>query len=351
MKNKVLQDQVKTEGFLYEVAFVRVILIVLLLLYHCFAIYTGKWPSLKTVWLAQDVWSYKWIGNFFYSFFLECFVFISGYVFEFQIRKKRLIFIGTLKKKASRILLPSIIFSVLYFVLFMKYDGIGSFIWQVINGCGHLWFLPMLFWCFVIGYFIRKIDNDELVVGLLVLLSIISYFHIPLRLGYTFYYLLFFILGGVFFKHRLLFKELLSRQNILILWSLFVVAFIFFYSVRFISTESMVAVNDWRRYFINCGNNMIKLICSLLGTLALYFTGLYVTSKQTMPRWCITVGDYCFGVYIIQQFVIRFLYYYSELPFYVNKYVLPWVTFAMVLPLCLIIAMILKKLPGVNKII
>lgn len=340
-----------TDGFLYEVAFVRVILIVLLLLYHCFAIYTGKWPSLNTVWVAQDICSYKWIGYFFYSFFLECFVFISGYVFEFQMRKKNLSFVGVLKKKAYRILLPSIVFSILYYVLFLKYGGMGSFVWQVINGCGHLWFLPMLFWCFVFGFLIKKINNVELVVALLFLLSVVSYFHLPLRLSYSFYYLFYFILGGVFFKYRLTIRDVLNRQRIVIIWSLFFVIFIILYSVRFHSIENMDDIVGLQRVLINCGNNLIKITCSLLGTIALYFTSVYMMSNRAMPKWCVGVSEYCFGVYIIQQFIIRFIYYYTEIPFMINEFVLPWITFIAVLPLCLLMTMLLKKIPLLKELI
>lgn len=40
----------------------------------------------------------------------------------------------------------------------MFYDLQASWyniIWKLLNGCGHLWFLPMIFWCFVLVYLIE----------------------------------------------------------------------------------------------------------------------------------------------------------------------------------------------------
>ena len=44
-------------------------------------------------------------------------------------------------------------------------------------------------------------------------------------------------------------------------------------------------------------------------------------------------NDYSFGVYIYQQFILWYLYYYTQLPFIISQYFLPWlfliITFVM----------------------
>ena len=78
---------------------------------------------------------------------LESFVFISGYLVGYQvlIKKRELIIMN----KVTRLLVPSILFSLIYWLIF-NYNGIVSetFFYDLVNGVGHMWFLPMLFWCF-----------------------------------------------------------------------------------------------------------------------------------------------------------------------------------------------------------
>lgn len=64
---------------------------------------------------------YYWIASLSYSFMLETFVFISGYVFGYQVRTKfgnNVDFHNCVTKKAKRLLVPSIVFSAIYFIIF-----------------------------------------------------------------------------------------------------------------------------------------------------------------------------------------------------------------------------------------
>lgn len=69
---------VKEKKILEDVVFMRVVLIVLLVLYHSFAIFNGAWEKLADY---PDIPAYWWIATSSYAFMLEAFVFISGYVF------------------------------------------------------------------------------------------------------------------------------------------------------------------------------------------------------------------------------------------------------------------------------
>ena len=63
-----------------EVAFIRPILIFLLVIYHAFDIYAGGWIQPEGY---VDIPMYKDIAILSYSCMLETFVFISGYFFFF----------------------------------------------------------------------------------------------------------------------------------------------------------------------------------------------------------------------------------------------------------------------------
>lgn len=71
--------------WLNEVSFMRPILVLLLVSYHAFAPYCGAWLELEGI---KSVEAYKWIALFSKAFLLEGFIFISGYIFNFQLKSK-----------------------------------------------------------------------------------------------------------------------------------------------------------------------------------------------------------------------------------------------------------------------
>ena len=96
----------------------RPIIIVLLVFMHSFTMFTGgtTWPlpsGIHSVELYKDL---AWIA---YSFMLEAFVFISGYLFSSQMERVRVKFVTLIKKKLHRLYLPSLVFSVAYFAFFL----------------------------------------------------------------------------------------------------------------------------------------------------------------------------------------------------------------------------------------
>lgn len=102
---------------LYEVDVVRPILILLLVIYHSFAVYDGKWQQFEGY---SDNLVYRAISKVAYGGALEAFVFISGYVWGFQniSTNRKLFFGGFILHKAKRLLVPSILFSVIYLFFF-----------------------------------------------------------------------------------------------------------------------------------------------------------------------------------------------------------------------------------------
>lgn len=70
---------------LTNVAVIRPILIVLLVFYHAFAPYSGAWEPIEGF---PEIPAYWWLDWLSYAFMLEMFVFVSGYVFGYQVRTK-----------------------------------------------------------------------------------------------------------------------------------------------------------------------------------------------------------------------------------------------------------------------
>ena len=198
--------------WLNEVSFMRPILLVLLVSYHAFAPYTGTWAMPIG---CDDVELYRWLGYFSRAFRLEGFVFISGYIFTFQlISKNKFTDITQLaKSKFQRLLIPGILFSALYFLLFQKFTTVPYSLWKIINGVAHLWYLPCLFWCFLVQYLIiSKIRKSWSYTGIMLLLSAgiaLSVLPIPFQLNKTLYYIVFFSGGGVFYQY----KDVIARNT------------------------------------------------------------------------------------------------------------------------------------------
>lgn len=100
---------------LYEVVVIRLFLIVMLVFYHAFAIFSGGWAPIEDY---PEIPVYDLMDKLSYACLLETFVFISGYILGYQVRqrgaekvlKAKNIFV----KKFKRLIIPSIIFSTIY---------------------------------------------------------------------------------------------------------------------------------------------------------------------------------------------------------------------------------------------
>ena len=169
-----------------EVSFIRPILIILLILVHCFTVFNHGWEPFSGF---QENKGYMWLSRLSYSFLLETFVFISGYVYAFQVitLQKTYTLAKLVKNKSSRLLLPSIVFSLIYLQLFSTDNFInvsslpelGGLGLSIISGIGHLWYLPVLFWCFIFMWILERfLISEKLKFSLLLFISILPYFYL-----------------------------------------------------------------------------------------------------------------------------------------------------------------------------
>lgn len=185
-------DNIIVRENLDEVSFIRPILILLVVLYHSMAIHTGNWEMPEGVTVIPV---YKVIGRLSYLFMLETFVFVSGYVWAYQREKrgKSETFVLLFHKKALRLLIPTVVFGIIYLILFERNNYT---LLHLLEGPGHLCFLPMLFECFLISWCVLSIKPlFRILIPLLFLIAIFTPSDIPFRMSYTLYYLPFFLLG------------------------------------------------------------------------------------------------------------------------------------------------------------
>lgn len=65
--------------------------------------------------------------------------------------------------------------------------------------------------------------------------------------------------------------------------------------------------------------------------------------KKSLPLWIVRLGNLCFGVYLLQQFILMGLYRYTQLPSLLGCYVLPWLGFMVALVGSVLISQLLVK--------
>ena len=227
-------------------------------------------------------WQYvlKFIG----SFFMAIFMLLSGYLF-FHSRYSN--FLDHIKKKASRLLVPYIIISSLFFlprVLLNNFNSVkiqfscsaflNNLIYPWDNVITQFWFLPTLFLLFLIAPILKYSNNSIvdacwLIVGVLAhcysLFSDIKIFNIT---GVLFY-MVYFILGYMIAKY----KAVLQR---------FV-----YYDYQ---TLIIIAVLN-TAYLILVSNEAIKFLLSLVNSYFVMLIAIFYVNKEYKFL------DFCNGYY------------------------------------------------------
>ena len=335
---------------LQNVALLRPLLIVLLVFYHAFAPYSRVWKPIPGY---ADVPAYWWLDKLSYAFMLEMFVFVSGYVFGYQVRVKgedKLAAKSLLWGKFRRLIIPSLIFSLLYVVIFQDIaQPVAKTVCDVINGVGHMWFLPMLFWCFAGTWLLERLHvKHAFAVPLLLLVSLKPVgMQMPLQLDNAMYYMVYFYVGYVLQRDG---KEL-SRLNRPSVAAALVVLFSIAFPSLTIAVENPDLIqgmveNPLASKVLSSGIYYVhrQIYASIGIAMALSLVGIYLDGHTFRPQsWVMTVGKLSMSVYLLQQFILVFLYGNSVVTDSLGTYSLPWFGFAVSLTLSLLLSWLLSK--------
>lgn len=338
---------------LNNVVVIRPILIVLLVFYHAFLIFQGGWGSAGQF---PEIKVYWWLDKLSYSFLLETFVFISGYVLGYQVRMKGKSILSPKSffwKKIKRLIIPSIVFSFLYIILLGDISQpILKTLNSIVNGVGHMWFLPMLFWCFTLVWLIETLNlSPRVVLPILLPCSICSFIPIPLRIGVSMYYMLFFYVGYCLQRLDISLDRYYSLRWIIGLVLSFIILFFSFTYVQenldviFGEVANRVKNQLLFKAFKISLINVTKIIYSSVGIAMLLCIVGQVDKKQAdlPPQWLINVGGLCMGVYLFQQFILKGLYFHTDLALSIDPIWLPWVGFVIALAGSLLLSFIFRK--------
>ena len=202
-----------SQNKLHDVAFIRAIAVVLVVFFHAYGMMyaPAHFPSLSK--LYKEI--YYNTNSICLWFHMPLFIFISGYLFSYlYIHKgKYRVFWGRkgfLLNKLKRLILPYVIFSLIFSVSVAILP-----IQSIVSGeYSHLWFLSMLFWCFILVHILYQlnVNDNSMLTFILLAIFFLSMFlpYSPIRflgLHYLPRWFFWFWLGcAVFrFRHKLFF--------------------------------------------------------------------------------------------------------------------------------------------------
>lgn len=334
---------------LYEVSIIRPLIIFLLVVLHSFTMYGGGWSLPEGI---DEVGAYYWLCKLISGFRVETIALIAGYVFAYQsvVLGRKYEFKSFAVKKIKRLLFPMLFFGLIYYFCF-KFDA-QTFSWteflmSIFSGVGHLWFLPMLFWCFLSIWTIDRFKLSS--IWLFCILAVISLIPIPISLPFGFQrltYFLFYCYAGYYLylnKAKVL-ARLSNVPSITILWVLyFVLLLVNYLVITPAGWESGVV--GYERYARILVSAFLKLLYSCFGILAIYLIVTKFTENESYQpkKWIIESSSLCYGVYVYHQFLLVFIYYYTSLPSLVGTYWLPFVGFTIAIFVSVFLAKVTLK--------
>lgn len=147
----------------YDLAALRVIAILAILLHHAFSAFEG-WPPNVEQGVQTTVFFWP-LSMLFKTIGLGLFTFISGALLSQSMEKPRPAF-DFIIKKSKRLLLPALATGILYLIIFPNQIPGKPTITSAINST-YLWYLPMLFICQVATYFIKPSFNIKSILAFL----------------------------------------------------------------------------------------------------------------------------------------------------------------------------------------
>ncbi len=365
---------------LYEISIIRPLIIFLLVVYHSLCVFTGGWVPPQGV-PSNDV--YWWLGHLISGFRIETIAFVGGYVFCYQCVElgRRQGFLGFVWKKFKRLIIPCFVFGIVYYLLFRfnaaRFTWRVAF-WRVANGIGHLWFLPMLFWCFLACWLLDRLlqwlrERHEAwyrPVGwvLLVALAGVSLLRVTgLKMGLSRapYFLFYFYLGywlralrkdgrevrggnipRPYGKHSL---DVCSPSKegtwtVAALWVVYVV----FLLLHLQATHLYLPGCAFKcpRWLQGCSQTVLHLLTlghTAGGILAVYaMTMLWLRRHRTEDAqpsgWLRECSRLCYGVYVLHMFFMQPIYFFSGFPQWccgsaVGVWLMPWAVLTVTLAL------------------
>lgn len=287
---------------LINIVLLRSFAIIAVVLYHCFC-----------PWLYAWNWSDCHIRPI-YSFCLECvlvgrmplFIAVSGYLFSYLLneRAKYQTFTILVANKIKRLLLPCILFS---FIMSITFNS--NLIFDLFYTPYHLWFLKMLFLCFMTTWILGKYVKGKYQVGsLTIALSLMALPGIDFfSIGQFFKYYIFFYIGYLFCLYRkCLYKYMETKTALMIhllVYGIMCLIIAYFYYVnKHIAYEDIIHLAKP----IAILRNIMRFYSIIIGfSLANYFINKHPNYNGGIFK---KLNNLSYGIYLLHIYFLNILH-------------------------------------------
>lgn len=289
-----------------EIDIIRSILVIVLIAYHACCPYFASTWEMPSALSQANIGSYTFAGTVLYNGMLEAFVCISGFLFARSI--KDALSIAFWKKKVIRLYLPCVLWGIGYSLFFVPQTNI----YNILNGEGHLWFLPMLMWLFALELCLNKIlaniaprKNSILLPAII---ALIPYPTLPLRLNTAMYFLLFFHCGVQIFNNFNSFKTKIQSTSSYIIVCVFTFTIIICW-IKMTIGSPYDGQPILQKMFQISSQNILKILGGACMIFLYWRTALWI--QHIASRFAIIhrIALCSFGIYILQEFLLRLFYY------------------------------------------
>ena len=148
---------------LTDVVFIRCFSILVVVAFHAYGMMLAK-GHFPNLYLKYESLYERYVSMGVINYAMPLFIFISGYLFSYLLGlHKYKVFTTFVWNKFKRLIIPFWLFCIMMMLTNNCFN-----IWNLLNGTFlHLWYLPMLFWCFIITYFLHKVDYQPLIKSLI----------------------------------------------------------------------------------------------------------------------------------------------------------------------------------------
>ncbi len=283
---------VNCKGYRYDIALLRILCIVVVVFFHGYGMmYANHFPTDVAELYRQQ---YELINQYgLINWAMPMFVFISGFLFGRQLKRKPLSLVKVIKDKFVRLMVPFFVFTIFFMLTTNSLSWEPFYRWTY----WHLWFLPMLFWCFIVTYLIHPlIMNNRAWVAILTLLVLFAISLVgkvvPMIIGVhnVHLWICWFAFGTWFCSHEHLITKGFSRNPVAI------------------CGISIYVIVSYLVPWEYGSNNLMGTIATLGGILALWSMANMITWSDSMwTKFVITLSGASFGIYIFHNWVEMFM--------------------------------------------
>lgn len=215
------------------------------------------------------------------------FFLISGSIFEKQNSNNHSKdFIHFVKKKSRRLLIPYIIFTLLYCLN----GGFFDLDFILKGGFWHLWFLTALFWCFIIAYALKKLNTIYVLLIALIIYGIdIPYSYDYLGVGTSFHWFIYFASGMIIERFSDFSRKMILNYHA---WIVLVLLFI---------GCSLYSITPYQKHeYIN----MVGIL-SILIVIYIYTNEIRYSTKVSLA--ICRIAEKTMGIYVLHYLVMIYL--------------------------------------------